>query len=206
MAMKDKIILFDLDGTIINPKVGLCNSFRYTFDKLNVDVEEERLPTFIGPPLKDTFLELGLDPVNATQVFREYFTDKGIKEYELYNGIEELLITLKSQYTLAVATSKPTVFARTILKESGLSKYFDFIEGSNLDNTRTAKVEIIQAVLDQGFTEGVMIGDRVHDIIGGQAHNLKTIGVTYGYGSLEEFANADYIVNAPKEIAGVIIL
>lgn len=207
MEMKDKqVVLFDLDGTIIDPKVGITNAFRYTFKQYGIEADQKTLESFIGPPLVDTFKNYDLDTSEAINHFRVYFKEKGIKEFSVYPHIQEVLSTLKkNQFKLAVATSKPTVYARAILKEVNLDHYFECIEGSFLDNTRTNKNDIIEAVLEQFLVSRdavVMIGDRKHDIIGAQKQGIASIGVTYGYGSLKELQDiqADVIVDTPLEI------
>lgn len=211
MVMKDKqVVLFDLDGTIIDPKVGITNSFRYAFEKYGIVVDQATLETFIGPPLVDTLENYDLDASEAIDHFRTYFKKNGIKEFTVYPHVEEVLIKLKeNNFKLAVATSKPTVYAVDILKEVKLDQYFDFIEGSFLDNTRTDKNEIIEAVLDQfnmPLETIVMIGDRKHDIIGAQKQGVSSIGVTYGYGTLKELEDiqADIIVESPLDILKVL--
>lgn len=128
-------------------------------------------------------------------------------ENVVYEGIPELLATLKEQgYILAIATSKPTVYAEEILRYFELQHYFDFIGGSNLDETRSFKWEVIEYVMQQfkqyTLEQFIMIGDRKYDINGAKKMGIDSIGVTYGYGSLEELqaANANYIVNTVKEL------
>ena len=137
------------------------------------------------------------------QFYRDRFSVTGLFENEVYEGIEELLKKLKqSNYRLAVATSKPTVFAKRILDNFDLSRYFEVIVGSELDGTRTAKGEVIAEVLKQmnikEKDDCVMIGDRKHDLIGASENAIDSIGVTYGYGSQQELeeANATYIVHS----------
>lgn len=196
-------VIFDLDGTIIDPKVGITNSFKYAFKQYDLDVEDTTIATYIGPPLVDTFREYHLNVDEAVAHFRTYFTKQGIREFVLYAGIEEMLSGLKELgYTLAVATSKPTVYAKDILESKGLTNYFKCIEGSNLDNTRTDKSEILEAVLEQLTGDSVMVGDRKHDIIGAKKQQLMSVGVLYGYGSKEELedSGATYIISKPIEL------
>lgn len=214
---KYKIILFDLDGTLSDPKVGITKSVQYALWKMGiVEPDIDKLECFIGPPLQVSFTEYyGFDEVQtqkAIDFFRERFTEKGMFENELYPEIPSLLKSLKErQYTLAVATSKPTIFSEQILKHFGIDHYFELIVGSNLDGTRTAKTEIIQYIIDHfkehQLDDFIMIGDRKHDIIGANNTGIDSIGVMYGYGSLEELsnANATYIVKSVGELEDILI-
>ena len=208
MTLPYSTILFDLDGTLTDPKEGITKSIQYALNKMGiVENDLEKLTPFIGPPLLPSFMEFynfSEEEANQTlQFYRERFSVTGLFENEVYEGIEELLKNLKqSNYRLAVATSKPTVFAKRILDYFELSPYFEVIVGSELDGTRTAKGEVIAEVLKQMNIENkddcVMIGDRMHDLIGASENAIDSIGVTYGYGSQQELeeANATYIVHS----------
>lgn len=207
-------ILFDLDGTLTNPYLGITNSIIYSLEKLNIEApDNEALIPFIGPPLQESyevFYHLKDEKnLEAVQLYREYFSDKGMYENEVYPGIPLLLQALKSMdKKLYVATSKPTHFAHPILEHFKLDHYFEVIVGSELDGTRTNKAEIIQYVIDThqlNKDECLMIGDRKHDIIGAQKNHIDSVGVLYGYGDAEEIKNAqptytiatvDYLLDA----------
>ena len=194
--MNYQYILFDLDGTLTNPHSGITRSVAYALEKMQVPaLDEVTLTSFIGPPLLESFQVIcGFYEKQAHQAvayYRERFSVTGLYENEVFPGIVELLESLKEQErTLALATSKPTVFAERILDHFDLAKYFDVIVGSNLDGTRTDKHEVIQEVLVQLGSPTkeavVMIGDRKHDIIGAQKEGIASIGVQYGFGSMEE--------------------
>lgn len=196
MVSRYKIVVFDLDGTLTDPKVGITKSVQYALHHLAiVEPDLEKLTAFIGPPLSESFARYYLldeaKIANAIPLYREYFQYQGIFENEIYPGITELLQDLKkSGRFLAVATSKPTVFAEQILRYFDLEPYFDLVVGSNLDNTRTTKTEILAEVLQMcsqySLRDFVMIGDREHDVIGAKNVGIDSIGVTYGYGSLDE--------------------
>lgn len=206
-------ILFDLDGTIIDPKIGITSSVAYALNKFHIHVENlDNLCKFIGPPLKDSFIEYynfsEKDAEQAILYYRERFQDKGIYENFLYEGFEKMLVRLKNQgKTLLIATSKPTVFAERILEHFNLRQYFDFVGGSNLDGTRANKAEVIFHVLKENsisdISNAIMVGDRKHDIIGAKKAGLESIGVLYGYGNYEELeaAGADYIVKDVEELS-----
>ena len=168
-------LLFDLDGTLTDPMVGITSSVQYALEKFGIHVKylKDLIP-FIGPPLDDSFQEFyGLskeDAGKAVVYYREYFAPKGIFENEVYPGIPEMLSRLvEAGFTLIVATSKPAVFAKQILEHFGLSDYFSFVGGSELDGTRKRKAEVIGYILETCEIkpqDAIMIGDRKHDIEG----------------------------------------
>ncbi|MEX3744331.1 HAD family hydrolase [Lysinibacillus xylanilyticus] len=209
---KYRVVLFDLDGTLSDPKIGITKSVQYALQKAGIEVSNlDVLESFIGPPLQVSFREIyGFNDAQIEQAisdYRERFTERGMFENKLYENIPALLADLKQKgYILAIATSKPTLFAEQILKYFNLEHFFDLVAGSNLDGTRSAKGEIIAFVRDH-FNEVdnnqfMMIGDRKYDIVGAHENQIDSIGVTYGYGSLEELtdAQATYIVNSVNEI------
>lgn len=204
-------ILFDLDGTLTDPKEGIINSILFAVEKLGLHENHiDELDTFIGPPLRYSFAQRYYlnDELadNAMSYYREYFSVKGIYENKLYPGINELLAKLSSRnYQLYVATSKPTIYAEEVLTHFKIGDFFRAVIGSNLDNTRTDKTEIISYIISSYSliaNNSVMIGDRKHDIIGAKNNSMKTIGVTYGYGSLQELLSfqPDFIANNCWEI------
>lgn len=210
-------ILFDLDGTVTDPKIGITKSVAYALRHFGIDVDNlDVLNKFIGPPLKDSFMEyyhFTEQEANAAIVkYREYFQETGLYENAVYPGIEELLRELRAVHkTLLIATSKPTVFATEILRHFHLLPYFDGVFGSELSGERTRKGEVIAYALSQqaiADTSGaVMVGDRKHDIIGAQETGLTSVGVLYGYGGAEELrsAGADYIVENLEELAKILM-
>ena len=147
----------------------------------------------------------------AIEHYREYFTQTGIFENELYLGIDTLLPELTSRgYKIVLATSKPEPYAIRILEHFRLHQYFTFICGSNLDNSRRNKGEIIAHILKQMelFADDcIMIGDREHDILGAQANHMDSIGVLFGFGSPEELekAGATYVVETVEELRRLIL-
>ena len=205
-------LLIDLDGTITDPGMGITNAVAYTYEKYGLSVPpRHELYRFIGPPLKDCFAQFcgfsDEESTRAVSVYREYYSVKGLYENEVYEGMEDLLKTLKAQgKMLMTATSKPEAFAVKILEHYGLARYFDFIGGATFDPSRSKKGDVIAYVLRQcGITElnnAVMIGDRKHDIIGAKENGLDSIGVLYGYGDLAEMqqAGATFIAPAVQDI------
>lgn len=211
------IILFDLDGTLTDSGIGITNSVRYALEKKGIEVNDRReLFRFIGPPLVDSFqMFYGFSPEKAletTHIYREYYAEKGIFENEVYDGIEELLKKLRQAgKRLIVATSKPEPFAVRILDHFGLSRYFEYIAGSNMDETRSSKSEVMAYALEAcGVTDlskAVMVGDREHDILGAKKTGTASLGVLYGYGSREELekAGADHIAATPEDIYSIVM-
>jgi len=209
-------ILFDLDGTLTDPKEGIIRSIEYALQKMGLqEMEESKLLTFIGPPIQRSFSEVcGMNEDEVTRAvhfYREYFTKNGMIENKVYNGIPQLLHELKEAgKKLFVATSKPTVFAYEILKFFQLDHYFTEIVGSNLDGSRIDKKEIIEWICQKylQFSDGdvVMVGDRSHDIIGANMNGIESIGVTYGYGTRVELeqVKAGYIVATVEELRTIL--
>lgn len=210
-----KYILFDLDGTLTDPKEGITNSVAYALRAYGIDEDPDKLTPFIGPPLHESFMVFyGFDEAKAMAAvdkYREYFAERGIFENKLYPETNDFLEALqKAGKKIALATSKPEVFARQILEYFGIEDYFDVIAGSNMDGSRTKKAEVIDEVFTRfKMTEGklpsksetVMIGDRLHDIAGAQENGIDSIGVTFGYGGCDELkkAGATYIADSFAE-------
>lgn len=210
-----KYFLFDLDGTLTDPKEGITTCVQYALHSLGIEEPDlDRLESFIGPPLKDSFMEFyGMDEEQAqaaVKKYRERFNDKGLFENEIYPGIAPMLQMLSEKgFRLAVASSKPTVFVEKILEHFGIRQYFKVVVGSELDGSRTSKDQVVMEALRQLFGakpilyhEVYMIGDRRFDVEGARAMKVESVGVTYGYGGMEELreAHADYIVESVEEL------
>ncbi len=200
-------ILFDLDGTLTDPALGITNSIQYALGQMALPVPpREELYDFIGPPLKAMFIQrFGLTDAQgeeALRCYREYFSVNGLFENRVYPGIPELLQKLRDAgKMLIIATSKPEVFTHRILEHFDLARYFHFVAGSLLDGTRVHKPDVIAHALEQcGLAhkkaETVMIGDRKFDIEGAKLNGLAAIGVTYGYGSEAELKTAGAMATA----------
>ncbi|MBQ8203046.1 MAG: HAD family hydrolase [Clostridia bacterium] len=204
--------LFDLDGTIVDSGLGITNSVMYALKKWNIEVgDRTELYRFVGPPLYESFEKFyGFskeDAIKAVEAYREYYREKGVLEYELYEGIADTLKELKARgKKIILATSKPEVFATMILKHSGLFELFDFIAGATLDGSLIKKEDVIAYALkgvgNVDTKKAVMVGDRSHDIMGAHMNGIDSVGVTYGYGSREELAgeNATYIIDKATDI------
>lgn len=210
-------VFFDLDGTLTDPGEGITNSVAYSLKKNGIEPPpREELYKFIGPPLVDSYMKYyGFDSDKArcaVDIYREYFRDRGIFENELYDGVIELLkVFTKAEKKIVLATSKPEPFAKTILSHFGLDKYFHFVAGALMDETRTKKGDVIRYALSQcgepPRDSVIMVGDREHDIIGAKENSLRSIGVLYGYGSSDELskAGADFIAKTPTDVAEIIL-
>lgn len=208
-------LFFDLDGTLTDPALGITNSFIHAFKCFGMEIPSyETLCSYIGPPLPDTFRTFfGSDEdkvAEGVKLYRQHYAEKGLFENEVYPGIPELCAKLKAAGKhLSVATSKPEHFAVKIMDHFGLSQYFDFICGSNMDESRSEKAEVIEYAIKcnniKDKSKILMIGDRKHDIIGAKKNGIKSCGILFGYGDREEHvaAGADYIADTVEDIARI---
>ncbi len=216
MENKYSYVLFDLDGTVTDPEEGITKSVQYALQHFSIEVQERReLYKFIGPPLKDSFMEFyGFTEQQAGEAllkYRERFEVTGWRENVVYAGMEKLLRHLRRRgKRIMLATSKPEVFAEQILVYFGLRDYFDFVGGASLDGRRNYKADVIRYVLDaNGISsreKAVMVGDRKFDILGAKEFGLETVGVLYGYGDREELttAGADHLVGSVAELEALL--
>ena len=206
-------VLFDLDGTLTDPKIGITTCIQYALNQLNHESPQtDQLLWCIGPPLTVSFAKLlqTTDKVlidRAISFYRDRFATVGLFENALYPQIPETLKAIRAAgYKTYIATSKPHVFAKRIIEHFELTSLFDGIYGSELDGTRSDKAELIRHIL---LTENLipaktmMVGDRSHDTIGAKKNQIFAIGVTYGYGTEAELRmhGADLIAISPLEIA-----
>lgn len=214
-------ILFDLDGTLTDPKLGITGCVQYALRKLGMEPPDaDALEPFIGPPLMDSFREFcGFDEetgAKAVAYYRERYAVDGLFENEAYPGIVQMLARLQAAGChLAVASSKPEVFVKKILERFEMLPYFEVAVGSELDGSRVRKEEVVAEALRQLLGEDAlmqdasdkkadvaMVGDRKFDVQGARMFGLTSIAVTYGYaaeGELEE-AGADEIVDSVEEL------
>lgn len=206
-------LLFDLDGTLTDPKEGITKSVQHALKAFGIEEPDlDKLTVFIGPPLVPSFMEFyGLDheqALEAVKVYRERFSTVGLYENRVLKGIPEMLARLKAEgKVLAVASSKPEVFVLKILEHFGLRDYFDEVVGALLDETRTAKKDVIEEALRRlkikDRSEVLMIGDRKHDAEGARLCGLDSLGVYTGFaeeGELEE-AGATFVCHSIEEMA-----
>ncbi|MFW2488286.1 HAD family hydrolase [Clostridium chromiireducens] len=210
-------ILFDLDGTITDSGEGITKSVQYALKHFGI-IEDNLsdLNKFIGPPLKDSFKRFyNFDDEKAEmglKKYREYYAKKGIYENSLYDGIVEVFEALmKRDKKIILATSKPEVYAKEILKYFKVDNYFTFTAGADFEETRVNKGDVIKYALNEAkisdTSKVIMVGDREHDIIGAKENNIKSIGVLYGYGDVIELtqARADHIVKSTEELLNYLI-
>jgi phosphoglycolate phosphatase len=208
-------IYFDLDGTLTDPKPGITRSIQYALQRLDHPAmpTEDELTWCIGPPLRASFVRLlGAETSAdlAVSYYRERFSDIGLYENGVYDGIGEVLTSLcASGHRLFVATSKPHVFAERIIDHFGLRDHFERVFGSELDGTRVDKSHLLEYALKQASVDPsktLMIGDRSHDMVGAVNNGMKGIGVLYGYGSRDELlaAGAQHVCATPGAILGCI--
>lgn len=211
------IILFDLDGTITDSQEGITKCAEHALAEHGItESEPEKLLRFIGPPLVDSFMQFyGMSheqALDAVRIYRERYSVTGIFENRVYEGVPEMLARLcEGGKIIALATSKPEVYARRILEHFSLSEYFTEISGAELDGRRNAKWEVIEECLsrlenpDRGRV--LMVGDRRHDIEGAKRCGVPSAGVEYGYAEGDELkiAGADFVFASPAELAEAIL-
>jgi phosphoglycolate phosphatase len=199
--MRKNCFLFDLDGTVVNSEEGIMKSLEYALTRLGIPLPEDypqRLRRFIGPPIRDSFrMQFALseqDIERGVEFYRERYGDVGMYELAPYDGIPELIRTLRNHgCTIVLATSKPQYYAEKILAHIGLADCFDLIVGSEMDGSRSKKVELIEhAIAELNLERGgmVMIGDMKYDIIGARETGIDHIGVLYGFGIRQELEEA----------------
>lgn len=209
-----KSVIFDFDGTICDTGEGVKKSAKYALDAFNIPSDDwQTLDCFIGPPLLVTFQEQfnqsAADADLLVQKFRERYTNTGIYECELYNGIKQLLISLKDDgMKIGIASSKPQVFVETLLNKFAIAKYFDSVCATSFAADCESKQNIIARCLKELETEpkdALMVGDRFYDIDGAKADMVDGAGVLWGYGSKFEFieCGAKYIVDKVEDIESI---
>lgn len=209
--MREVNILFDLDGTLTDPREGITRCVQAALEAMGVPVPSQTaLEVFIGPPLRRSFATLlgTSEPAaieRALELYRARYRTDGMYENRVYDGVTGMLELLHGSHRLFVATSKPRVFAEEILRHFVLARHFTAIHGSELDGTRDDKGELIRhllAVESLAADESVMIGDRLHDIAGARANGCRSVGVTWGYGSEAELreAGAGVLCHSPADV------
>ena len=205
-------ILFDLDGTLTDPREGITKSVQYALAKMGIEEPDlSALEHFIGPPLYDEFRRCyNFDDAQAKQAvaaYRERFSVHGWKENILFDGVPAMLQTLRDAgKTLAVASSKPTVFVEKILELFEIAPYFDAVSGATLDGSISTKAQVGEQALAMLSVEDrkdvVLVGDRMHDVEGARLCAIDCVGVTFGFGGLRELqqAGAKHVVQDFSEL------
>lgn len=209
-------VLFDLDGTLVDSQEGIINSAMYALDYYGIPYSgREELKKFIGPPLKNAFMEFyGFDEdkaLSAAMVYREFYADKGVFQVNVYDGVRKMLAGLKEAgKRLYLATSKTEKYAEIILEYFGLSDFFDYIGGTDMQGVRDSKAKVLRYVLETAgifVTDSVLVGDSRYDVCGAKELGMRTIAVLYGYGSAKEHEQAgpDYIARSPNEVLEILL-
>lgn len=213
---KYDIILFDLDGTLTDPELGITTCVQVALEQMGIAVEDRSsLRSFIGPPLLDSFMgKYGFSKEQAEQaiaIYRERFASVGLFENRVYPGVDQLLERLKQQgKLLATASSKPEPFVLRILEHFGLDGYFDEIAGAELSvDGRNSKEEVLRYVLNRlGVVDTervVLVGDTRFDVQGAKALGIDCIGVTYGYGEAKELKGCVAVANTVAELEKILL-
>ena len=213
-----KYILFDVDGTLFDPYEGIANCIKYALNSIGIEENDEaNLKSTIGPPLRKTFANYTDDADKIEFLvakYRELYRVTGIHQNAMYDGVTEMLKTLKEKgCIISVASCKPAELTTIILEEQGILEYFDFVAGATFDKKRDSKEEVIEYAIkslgipDDELQYTIMLGDRDMDILGAHKHGIKAVGTLYGYGKENELSNAgaDFLVNSPKEICPLIL-
>ena len=214
--MKYKYLLFDLDGMLINTLEGVVKCAQYALEYYGKNYTLEELRPFLGPPLRDSFIKFGLNEEDANQAifkYRERYDIHGASESHLFPEVPDLLIKLKNAgYKLGVATSKYEEYAKTMLKDFNIIDVFDYITGSDLNETRVKKHEVIEEALSRfGISEkrqeALMIGDMKYDDIGARNAGIDSLGVYTGTATLGEHeeAGATYIANSFADLERLLL-
>ena len=208
-------ILFDLDGTLVDPKPGILGSIQYALRRLGAPVPPiEELSWAIGPPLRTTFPRLLGDPARteeAVHLYRENYRNGAMYDAVVYPGVPAALDTLASAgCRLIVATAKPHFFARPIVQRFALAGYFAGIYGPELDGTNDSKADLIAHIVERERIQtahAVMVGDREHDIVAARRNNIGAVGVTWGYGSRDELisAGAAALCETPADVPATVL-
>ena len=195
--MNKKTILFDLDGTLTDSGEGIINCAALGLEYFGLPVpDRETMRIFVGPPLHETDVKFGVpadQADKAVEVYRSRYNTIGKFENAPYPGIHELLQTLKNHgHKLLVATSKPEGLSVEIMEKFELAQFFDRICGASLDRSRSSKEDVIAYLLELNGTADnmVMVGDTTFDVLGAAHHGIPTIGVSWGYGSVEDMQKA----------------
>lgn len=212
-----KYVLFDLDGTLNDPYEGITSCIKYALESVGIDENDsQKLRSYIGPPLRNTFALYGFDEKKCEELvkkYREKFLVTGIHQNIPYEGSREMLESLHEHgCKIALASCKPERACRIILEETGVLKYFDEVCGATEDKTLDTKPAIIGVALKRlGVAEKelehvFMVGDRDMDMIGAHENKVHAVGALYGYGGKEELtgSGAEYLIEKPLELLDIV--
>ena len=211
---RPSVLLFDLDGTLVDSADGIVWSFEATLRDFDREVDQTRLRTFIGPPLDYSFTQLGFAAAEMDNVlarYRDHYQREGMHRCQLYDGVRSLLESLTAQQVpLAVATAKRVDFANDILATLGIAHRFPVVCGAPVDGRLTSKDVIVAEAIartDAPRENAWMVGDRRFDVVAAHQHGLTSIGVTWGYGSADELsaAGASVLVDSPRQLGELVL-
>ena len=195
-----KAIFFDLDGTLTDSGEGIINCAAFALETLGLDVPDRvTMRCFVGPPLRDTFMKFGVredQTEEAIRIYRSRYLPIGKYENKPYPGVIELLERLRAEgHHLYVATSKPESTAMDVMNHFDIAKYFTLICGATMDGSREEKSQVIAYLLSliDSPSQAIMVGDTAFDVTGAAAHGIPTIGVSWGYGSVEDMERSGAI-------------
>lgn len=209
-----KTILFDLDGTLTDSGEGIINCAGLALERLGLPVpDRDTMGAFVGPPLRDSFLRFGVKPEDvetAIEIYRSRYVPTGMFENTPYEGIHQVLAALRDAgHRLVLATAKPESMAVAIVEKFDLAEYFELLCGASMDSSRDSKDKVIGYVLEKTGTDGqiIMVGDTAYDVTGAAAHGIPTIGVSWGYGSVEDMraAGAIAIADTPSQLLELLL-
>lgn len=210
-----KGVIFDFDGTIIDSSIGTAKAFRKGLNVYDVDDTIENIISLIGPPLSQTIMtKYGFDEKmrdKAMEVMYDYLINEGIYECPLYDGVKEMIDTLKENgVKVAIATSQPLFTAMNHIRVVKMEGVFDVFEANNDTQTRGSKADLVSFAIEKlnlPKESLLMTGDRAVDIVGGRVNGLKTAAVLYGFGSREEMESAgpDYFVKKPLDFLDIVL-
>jgi phosphoglycolate phosphatase len=209
-------VLFDLDGTIVDSAPGITATLAHTLEAMGEPVPTPaELLAWVGPPIMDSFRDLGgfdlPEAQRALEIYRAKYITEGVFDATVYPGVEGVLRAIsEARIPLSLATSKPETPATLVLEHYGLAHYFDELTGASDDEARSRKADVVAEALRRLAADGadlsrpVMIGDRIHDIHGAGEHQVPTIYVTWGYGSPGEAAGAVAITDTPEQLLALL--
>jgi phosphoglycolate phosphatase len=214
--VSSRVLLFDLDGTLTDPRLGIVRCMRHALDRLGKSCPpDDILASYIGPTLRSTFSTLLESTASgliekAVSLYRQRFAETGIFENRLYEGIPEMLDRLDQLASPPfVATSKPTVYAERIVRHFGIDRYFAGVYGPELDGKFENKPDLLAHLLAMEkirAESAIMVGDRAADVLAAKANGIRSIGVLWGYGSEAELtdAGADQLCHEPGELVSCV--
>jgi phosphoglycolate phosphatase len=212
--MQKPVLLFDLDGTLIDSAIGITRCAAYALEQMQIAVPNEaQLRRWIGPPLRDSFAPLFDFDVDKTEQavvhYRERFEHTGWAEHEIYGGIEHALFALQQAgYRMAVVTAKNEPHAVKIVSNFSFADVFETVVGASIDGRISYKSQLIEIAMQRmnlQASQCVMIGDRHMDIEGAKHHQMASAGVLWGFGSHQELqqAGADLLLERPEQLSSL---